>query len=360
MPAVTSSDGPVAVTGASGYVGSHVVIALIMRGYTVHACVTDPNNPDKTEHLLALNGGAYPGRLELFTANLLEAGSYDTPFTDCSAVLHAGTPMAYGGVNNPRQIYDGAVNGTKNVLNSVKKVGTVKRFIYTSSFAAIYHPMSSGYVYTEKDWASDNRENDPNWNPNRIEEDGEMAYAMAKFETERMAYHFAEKDGSFDVISVCPITVLGPLLSRVHERVGSWQWVLGRMLAGKNCLRAWNSLWNIVDVRDIGKSQALMIESDVCKNRWRYQLSATDESGELDVLQLQAHLQKLFPQIDVGGPPDEFNAIIEKYGKVYQAPLAHCDRVREELGLETYAIKDTLYETGRTMIDLGLVKPALK
>jgi len=61
--------------------------------------------------------------------------------------------MGYGGANNPRQIYDGALNGTKKVLNSVKKVETVKRFIYTSSFAAIHHPMSSGYIFTEKDWA---------------------------------------------------------------------------------------------------------------------------------------------------------------------------------------------------------------
>ena len=175
-----------------------------------------------------------------------------------------------------------------------------------------------------------------------------------------MAYQFAEKDGRFDVISVCPIAVLGPLLSKVHERVGSWQWALGRMLAGKTVERAWKSLWNIVDVRDVGESQALMIESDVCKNGWRYQLSATDESGELDVLQLQSHLQKLFPQINVGGPPDEIHQIIEKYGSVYQVPLAHCDKARDELGLETHDIKDTLYETGQTMIDLGLVEPAIK
>jgi len=360
MPPVKASDGPVAVTGASGYVGSHVAVALVKHGYTVRACVRDPNNPDKTEHLLALNGGDYPGRVELFTANLLEDGSYDIPFTDCCAVLHAGTPMPYGGANNPRQVYDGAINGTKNVLNSVKKVGSVKRFIYTSSFAAIHHPMPTGYVYSEKDWASDKREGDHSWDPSKIDKDGEMAYAMAKVETEHIAYDFAEKDGRFDVISVCPIAVLGPLLSRLHERVGSWQWWLGRMLAGKTCQQAWKSLWNIVDVRDVGESQALMIESDVCKNGWRYQLSAMDESGELDVLQLQAHLQKLFPQIDVGGPPKQIKQIIEKYSKVYQAPLAHCDRVREELGLETHTIEDTLHETGQTMIDLGLVEPALK
>ena len=119
-------------------------------------------------------------------------------------------------------------------------------------------------------------------------------------------------------------------------------------------------MWNIVDVRDVGEAQALMIESDVCDNGWRYQLSATDEAGELDVFQLQAHLQRLFPRIDVGGAPDEIKPIIEKYGKVYDAPRAHCDRAREELGLETHAIEDTLRETGQTMIDLGLIEPALR
>ena len=84
MPAVNPSLGPVAVTGASGYVGSHVVIALMKRGYTVRACVTDPSNPDKTAHLLALDD-EHPGRLEICGANLLEAGSYDAPFADCSA-----------------------------------------------------------------------------------------------------------------------------------------------------------------------------------------------------------------------------------------------------------------------------------
>lgn len=360
MPAVTPSDGPVAVTGASGYVGSHVVVALMKHGYTIHACVTDLNNLDKTKHLLDLNKSDYSGHLELFSANLLEAGSYDTPFKDCRAILHAATPMGYGGANNPRQVYDGAINGTKNVLNSAKRVGTVRRFVYTSSFSAIYHPMKSGYIFSEKDWASDNRESDPNWSVDKIDQDGDIAYSMAKVECEHIVYRFAENSGHFDAMSVCPLSVLGPLLSRVHERVDSWQWWLGRMLAGKTCQRQWNALWNIVDVRDVGESQALMIESDICKNGWRYQLSATDESGEIDVLQLQAHLKRLFPQIDVGGPPEEFNQIIEKYGAVFQAPIARSERARKELGLKTHAIEDTLYETGKTMIDFGLVKPALK
>jgi nucleoside-diphosphate-sugar epimerase len=326
----------------------------------VRACITDPDNPDKTEHLLALNNADYSGNVELHTANLLDNGSYDRPFADCSAILHVGTAMGYGGANDPRQVYEGAVNGTSNVLASVRKAGTVKRFIYTSSFAAIGHPAPPGYVYTENDWASDDRDNDPDWNLDNLEEKGETGYAMAKVETEHMVNRIAEEDGRFESISVCPIVVLGPLLSKVHELIGSWQWFLGRMLAGKPCQRGWQALWNIVDVRDVAESQVLMIESAVCKNGDRYQLSATDASGEIDCMQLQAHLLQLFPHIDVGGAPDELAPMLEKYGKVYDAPRAHCDKARADLGLQTHAIEGTLRETGQTMMDLGLVTAKLK
>lgn len=187
-----------------------------------------------------------------------------------------------------------------------------------------------------------------------------MSYAMAKVETEHLVNDIAEKDGRFDAISVCPIVVLGPLLSKAHDLAGSWQWFLGRMLRGKPCQRGWQALWNIVDVRDVGDSQALMIESDVCKNGWRYQLSATDDSGEIDAYQLQKHLLKLFPKINVGCSHPDLDAMIKKYGKVYDAPRAHCDKARKDLGLKTHAIEDTLRETGQTMMDLGLIEPLLK
>lgn len=359
MPAVTSSDGPVAVTGASGFVGSHTIIALLKRGYDVRACVTDASNPDKTEFLLAMND-EYPGSISLVQANLLEQGSYDDAFADCCAVLHVGTPMGYGGANKPQEVYDGAISGIQNIVGSIKKAGTVRRLIYTSSFAAIHHPSPPGYQFTEADWASDHRENDPDWSTEDLNAKGDVGYSMAKVECEHVVNQLAEEDGRFDAISVCPIVVLGPLLSPVHECVGSWQWHLGRTLAGNTNQRGWQALWNIVDVRDVGESQALMIESDVCKNGSRYQMSATDERGEITAKQLQEHLQALFPHIDVGAPPPEYDVIIEKYGKPYDAPRAHCDTAREELGLETHAVEDTLRTTGETMIALGLVEPRLK
>ena len=58
-----------------------------------------------------------------------------------------------------------------------------------------------------------------------------------------------------------------------------------------------------------------------------------------------------------GGAPDEMQAVLEKHGQVYQAPLAHCDKAREVLGLETHPVEETIRTTAQTIIDLGLVEP---
>lgn len=359
MPAINPDAGPVAVTGASGYVGGHTVLALLERGYEVRACLTDTANPDKTGFLNDA-GGRLPGSLSLHQANLLDEGSYDEAFAGCTAVLHVGTAMGYGGANSPQQVYDAAINGTRNVLGSIDRARTVQRLVYTSSFAAISHPAPPGYVFTENDWASDNREEDVNWNTDNLNDKGETGYAMAKVECEHIVNRAAAASGRYDAISVCPIVVLGPLLSSAHELVYSWQWALGRMLAGKECRRGWQHLWNVVDVRDVAAAHALILGNEVCGNGSRYQLAATDARGELSVRELQTHLQALFPDIEVGGPPAAYDAMIEKHGKPYDAPRAYCTRAREELTLATHPIEDTLRTTGETMIELGLVEPARK
>ena len=59
MSEIDKKNGPVAVTGASGYIGSRIVEDLLGQGYEVHACVRDSNNGKKVDHLIKLGNDAH-------------------------------------------------------------------------------------------------------------------------------------------------------------------------------------------------------------------------------------------------------------------------------------------------------------
>ncbi|MDX2182391.1 MAG: GDP-mannose 4,6-dehydratase, partial [Gemmatimonadaceae bacterium] len=86
------SSAPIAVTGASGYVGSWVVRELLARGATVHATVRDPNRAHRVDHLHRAAEGL-PGTLKLFAADLLDEGSFDAAFRECTVVVHTASPF---------------------------------------------------------------------------------------------------------------------------------------------------------------------------------------------------------------------------------------------------------------------------
>jgi uncharacterized protein YbjT (DUF2867 family) len=93
MPAITPADA-VAVTGAGGFLGSHLVQHLLAHGYSVHACVRDAADAAKTRHLLAMGPG-----VELFGCDLLAPGAYDEAFRGCTAVFHVAAALGRHGLS---------------------------------------------------------------------------------------------------------------------------------------------------------------------------------------------------------------------------------------------------------------------
>lgn len=57
------------------------------------------DDPTKTEHLLALDGAKE--RLQLFKADLLEEGSFDSAVEGCEGVFHTASPF-YHDVTDPK------------------------------------------------------------------------------------------------------------------------------------------------------------------------------------------------------------------------------------------------------------------
>ena len=351
---VSPSDGPIAITGASGYIGSWIVKDCIEQGYTVRACVRDKSSPTKVDHLMVLNQSG-PGEVTLYEADLFKRGSYDEAFSGCSAVIHAGAAVGYN-KETPQEVYDGCFTENDHVLESVKKSMSVRRFVFTSSFAAVGHPRPEGYVFTEQDWCGDNLEGyKGNWSESKIPENRDIAYAMAKANTEKMIYEHAEKEGTFSAMAILPLHVIGPLMCTNHDQGWSWQNCMKQMAQGKpyKKTKGGRMLWNNVDVRDVARAHRLCIETTIGKNGSRYILSASDRSGELFTWELQSLMEKLFPKIESIGGEEMSNGAPAK--TTYDSPRSYCTLAREELGLSTYSIEETVKATIESYFALGLL-----
>jgi len=353
--AISPADGPVAVTGSSGYIGSWIVRDLAEQGYVVRACVRDASNPNKVAHLAAMNNVGLRGSVELVEGDLFERGSYEDAFRDCSAVLHAGATVGYN-KETPQQVYDGCFTEIEHVLDSAEKSGNLRRFVFTSSFAAVGHPRPAGYVFTEKDWCGDNPEGYRGaWTKENIPKNRDIAYAMAKANAEKMMYERAGKHGGYDAMAILPLHVIGPLMCSNHDQGWSWQNCMRYMMEGKPYKKSKGGrmLWNNVDVRDVGRAHRLCAESTVAQNGSRYILSATDRSGELFTWQMQARLRKIYPAVaEIGGEEMEGNVPAQA---TYDSPRSYCLLAAEELGLQTYGIDDTLRATIDSYYELGIL-----
>ena len=351
---ISPSDGPIAVTGASGYIGSWIVKDCLEQGYTVHACVRDKNKAEKIDHLQKL-GQEEAGKLVLFEADLFKRGSYDDAFDGCCAVIHAGATVGYN-KETPQEVYDGCFTENDHVIDSVKKSKNIKRFVFTSSFAAVGHPRPPGYIFTEADWCGDNPDGyKGKWTKDSIPENRDIAYAMAKANTEKLIYKVAEESGSFDAMAILPLHVIGPLMCANHDQGWSWQNCMKQMAQGKPYKKSKGGrmLWNNVDVRDVGKAHRLCAESLNATNGSRYILSATDRSGELFTWELQSLMSRLFPEITSIGGEEMVDG--KPLKPTYDSPRSYCTLAVEELGLKTHSIEETVKATIDSYLELDMI-----
>jgi len=223
----------VAVTGANGFIGSHIVKQLLGKGYKVHGTVQDLAR-DAVNFLKSLPNAK---NLSLFQGELSNDGCFDKAFEGCDCVFHLASPTLKDqeDMKNPEtDMMDLAVNGTLNVLQSCKKMG-VKSFILTSSMCAATPKPDTPEVLLEAYWAD----------VNHLRDKGSH-YAAAKTKAERAAVEFI-RESAIRLVRICPTFTVGPML---QPGVNSSMKRFAAVCRGTHHARIPNRSISLIDVRD--------------------------------------------------------------------------------------------------------------
>jgi nucleoside-diphosphate-sugar epimerase len=129
--------GRVLVTGASGFVGSHLAEALSAQGHSVRALVRPSSD---TAPLRRLD-------VEIVKGDLKDADSVSRAVAGCDRVFHAAAVMNHDG-SRREEYYAANVGGTLEVGRSALRTG-VERLVYVST-GGVYGTIKPGAVVDER------------------------------------------------------------------------------------------------------------------------------------------------------------------------------------------------------------------
>ncbi len=215
----------VLVTGASGFLGSHIAEQLAEAGHSVVALVRKSSN---TKFLSSLPG------LELATGSVEDAASVRAAMAGANAVIHsAGLVKA----RDEAEFFRTNTEGTRNLLEAAKEVAPeLQRFVFVSSLAAV----------------------GPSLDGSPVAGDGEPRpithYGRSKLAAERLVREFKD---TLPVTVIRPPMIYGP---RDNESFAFFQSVSMRFLPylgdGKNTM-------SVVYAADAARACIQAIDRDV-------------------------------------------------------------------------------------------------
>lgn len=190
------------VTGGAGFIGSHLVDALLAENISVR--VIDNYSTGRPENLAHVTG-----QVELVEADFAKSGSWQKLFQDTDWVFHLGALAdIVPSIQRPADYFQANVDGTFNVLEAAKNAG-VKRFVYAAS--------SSCYGIPDNYPTSEDADISPQY-----------PYALTKRLGEELVMHWAQLY-NLPAIALRLFNVYGPR-SRTSGTYGA---VLGVFLAQK-------------------------------------------------------------------------------------------------------------------------------
>lgn len=335
----------VLVTGASGFLATHVVAAFLEAGYAVRGTVRSEVTADKIRRELS----KFADKLSFtIVPDIAEPNAFDEAVKDVHGVIHTASPFQIHVDDNEHDLLLPATEGTRNILESIHRYAPeVKRVVITSSFAAISDPFKGnrpGHTYTEADWSPLTYEHGA-----KKDAPAAIAYLASKTLAERLAWDFiATEKPSFDLVTICPPVIYGPnvhataSLDRLNLSSADLYRLMSPVSKPADPIPK-NTHWSWVDVRDVAAAHLKAFQvPDAGGNRVLVARGNFSYQQIADIL--REKLPELHDRVPIGQPGTGLGGV-----KLYAVDSSKSRRI---LGVNYRDLEETVADTARAFLDL--------
>lgn len=335
----------VLVTGATGFLASHLILQLINRGYEVRGTVRSLGKGDRLKQTLSDYAGK-PVSIEFVLADLNSDDGWEAAVQGVSFVQHVASPFPSGQPKSAEELIGPAKDGALRVL-AASRDAAVTRVVLTSSVAAVdtgwsEHPAAG---YDETHWA---KLDDP---------DRASFYARSKALAERAAWDFVENEGQgLELAVINPVGILGPAISK---NVSTSFATVVRPLSGK--MPGYPRIHQaVVDVRDVAEAHIeAMLRPEAAGERFIVSDKALWLS-EIGSVLANAYPDRTLPDTEI---PDEQIKLAAETNPALKSLLPNLGRrrpynstkARDVLGIDFISAEDALRASAESAFELGLV-----
>ncbi|PKS09829.1 hypothetical protein jhhlp_004452 [Lomentospora prolificans] len=317
---------PILVTGATGFIGAHIVDNLLSRGLKVRGTT---RSLSKGQAMLDARP-QYKDHLEFVQiADFEKSADFTKAVEGVGAVIHTASPLNYSAKDNEKELVLPAIRGVRAVLDAAAAHPDIKRVVITSSFASVLDANRKAppyFTYTGADW-----------NPITYEESIDnsapafIAYRGSKKFAELEAWNFVkEKKPSFDIVTLCPPMTFGPIVHPVKsvEELNESNANLWSIAKGNKLPVSRVPFW--IDVRDLAKAHVeALLRPEVGGKRYVPASPARFSYGEAAKIMVD-RFESLKASVQV-----EEQAIDESHG-------LDGETAAKELGYEYHSFQETV------------------
>ena len=334
----------VLVSGGSGYIAGFLIRQLVAEGWTVHATVRSLARESAVRKLLAVDDS----RLRFFAADLNADAGWAEAMAGCSHVAHVASPLPAGMPKDANELIVPARDGALRALRAAKAAG-VRRFVMTSSVAAIAYGRGRGtHHFTEADWT-------------QLDKPGLTPYVQSKTVAERAARDWVAKEsGGIEFCTINPSVVLGPVWSADY----SASVIIVKKLLDGSMGACPDIGFGVVDVRDIADLHVRALNAPGMAGE-RFIASGRFMKLREIAAVLRAELGAQAHRVTTRNMPDWLVRVVARFNPLAKAVVGELGSVRHQdashakavLGWATRPVEQSIADTARCLIDLGIVKP---